>query len=170
MSMQGVGICNTPDVTFHICNSNSCHFRLCVMIFPPWSGFVFRFAFCSCRAFHIMSSCALMHPSFFPVVRFAFRRSVFLRWSFLPFFLVWGLNISGLDRDLPCGLGLLPVDHLSSFVPFGLRLILQWLTEGPKRPRVCVAAQHPSKLAQNPPKPSPSSRAFNHDRVIERPR
>ena len=22
--------CNTPDVTFHICNSNSCHFRLCL--------------------------------------------------------------------------------------------------------------------------------------------
>ena len=51
--------CNTPDVTFHICNSNSCHFRLCVMIFPPWSGFFFRFAFCSCHAFHIISSCAL---------------------------------------------------------------------------------------------------------------
>ena len=55
-----VECCNTPDVTFHICNSNSCHFRLCVMIFPPWSGFVFRFAFCSCHAFHIMSSCALL--------------------------------------------------------------------------------------------------------------
>ena len=27
--------CNTPDVTFHLCNSNSCHFRLCDMIFPP---------------------------------------------------------------------------------------------------------------------------------------
>ena len=53
-----VECCNTPDVTFHICNSNSCHFRLCVMIFPPWSGFVFRFAFCSCHASHIMSSCA----------------------------------------------------------------------------------------------------------------
>ena len=51
-------LCNTPDVTFHICNSNSCHFRLCVMIFPSWSGFVFSFAFCSCHASHIMSSCA----------------------------------------------------------------------------------------------------------------
>ena len=51
--------CNTPDVTFHICNSDSCHFRLCVMIFPSWLGFVFRFAFCSCHASHIMSSCAL---------------------------------------------------------------------------------------------------------------
>src|SRR3954463_11244202 len=70
----------------------------------------------------------LMHPSIFPVVRFAFRRFVLLRWSFLPFFIVWGLNISGLDRDLPSGLGLLPVDRLSSFVSFGLRLILQRLT------------------------------------------
>ena len=51
----------------------------------------------------------LMHSSFFPVVCFAFRRFVLLRGSFLPFFRVWGLNISGLDRDLPSGLGLLPV-------------------------------------------------------------
>ena len=58
-SLSLLNICNTPDVTFHICNSNSCHFRLCVMIFPPWLGFVFRFAFCSCHASHIMSSCAL---------------------------------------------------------------------------------------------------------------
>ena len=52
--------CNTPDVTCHICNSDSCHFRLCVMIFPSWSGF----GFCSCHASHIMSSCALhLHTS-----------------------------------------------------------------------------------------------------------
>ena len=50
--------CNTPDVTFHLCNSNSCHFRLCDMLFPPWLGFVFCFAFYSCHAYHIMSSCA----------------------------------------------------------------------------------------------------------------
>ena len=81
----------------------------------------------------------LMHSSIFPVVRFAFRRFVLLRWSFLAFFLVWGLNISGLDRDLSRGLGLLPVDRLSSFGSFGLRLILQRLTEGPKRPRVCCS-------------------------------
>ena len=94
----------------------------------------------SCR--HMQCICIrvhLMHSSIFPVVRFAFRRFVLLRWSFLPFFRVWGLNISGLDRDLPSGLGLLPVDRLSSFVPFGLRLILQRLTEGPKRPRVCCS-------------------------------
>ena len=28
------------------------------MIFPPWLGFVFCFAFYSCHAYHIMSSCA----------------------------------------------------------------------------------------------------------------
>ena len=54
-----VECCNTPHVTCHICNSDSCHFRLCVMIFPLWSGFVFRFAFCHVMHFHIMSSCAL---------------------------------------------------------------------------------------------------------------
>ena len=74
----------------------------------------FRHVHCICIHVH------LMHSSFFPVVRFAFRRFVLLRWSFLVFFRVWGLNISRLDRDLPSGLGLLPVDRLSSFVPFGL--------------------------------------------------
>ena len=53
------GLCNTPDVTFHICNSNSCHFRLCDMLFPSWLGFVFCFAFCSCHASHLIASCAL---------------------------------------------------------------------------------------------------------------
>ena len=92
----------------------------------------------SCHHVHcICIRVRLMHSSIFPVVRFAFRRFVLLRWSFLPFFRVWGLNISGLDRDLPSGLGLLPVDRLSSFGSFGLCLILQRLTEGPKRPRAC---------------------------------
>ena len=88
---------------------------------------------CHCIRVH------LMHSSIFPVVRFAFRRFILLQWSFLAFFRVWGLNISGLDRDLPSGLGLLPVDRLSSFVPFGLRLMLQRLTEGPRRPHVCCS-------------------------------
>ena len=94
----------------------------------------------SCHHVHcICIRVHLMHSSIFPVGRFAFRRSVLLRWSFLAFFRVWGLNISGLDRDLPSGLGLLPVDRLSSFISFGLRLILQRLTEGPRRPRVCCS-------------------------------
>ena len=60
--------------------------------------------------------------------------------------------------------GLLPVDRLSSFVSFGLCLILQRLTEGAKRPRVCCS-QTSFQFGPKPPKLSPSSRAFDHDRV-----
>ena len=128
-------ICNTPDVTSHICNSNSCHFWLCVMIFPSWSGFVFRFAFCfvmhliSCHHVHLIClRVRLMHPSIFPVVRFAIRHSHLLRRTPLVSFREWVLNVLGMDRGLPSGLGIPPVDHLSSFVPFGGRLMLQRLT------------------------------------------
>ena len=38
------------------------------------------------------------------------------------------LNVLGMDRGLSSGLGIAPVDRLSSFVPFGGRLILQRLT------------------------------------------
>ena len=38
------------------------------------------------------------------------------------------LNILGMARGLPSGLGIAPVDRLSSFVPFGGRLIPQRLT------------------------------------------
>ena len=86
---------------------------------------------CCCHASHIMSSCALhlhtcsSHASeHFPRCPFCNPALLCHSVSFLPFFRVWGLNISGLDRDLPSGLGLLSVDRLSSFVPFGLRLML----------------------------------------------
>ncbi len=167
-----VECCNTPDVTFPICTPTLAVSGVKLFYFLGFGSLspcvvVFVMHLISCHHVHcICIRVRLMHSSIFPVVRFAFRRFVLLRWSFLAFFRVWGLNISGLDRDLPSGLGLLPVDRLSSFVPFGLRLILQRLTEGPKRPRVCCSPT-PSKLAQNPPKPSPSSRAFDHDRVAE---
>src|SRR3954471_14715683 len=54
-----VKCCNAPDVTFHNCNSNSCHFRRCDMLFPPGLGFVCCFALCSCHASHLLASCAL---------------------------------------------------------------------------------------------------------------
>src|SRR3954465_10168973 len=57
------------------------------------------------------------------------------------------LNGLGMDRGLTCGLGLLPIDRLSSFVSFGLRLIFQRLTEGPRRPRVCCS---PKPLQNSP--------------------
>ena len=164
--------CSTPDVIYLICIptlavSGAKLFYFSAVGFLSPCVVVVVMHLISCHQVHcICIHVCLLHSSIFPVVRFAFWRFVLLRWSFLAFFRVWGLNISGLDQDLPSGLGLLPVDRLSSFVPFGLRLILQRLTEGPIRPRVCCA-QHPSNLAQNPPKPSPSSRAFDHDRVAE---
>ena len=72
-----VGCCNTPDVIFHICNSNSCHFWLCAMIFLRGRVlfFVLHFVhvmhFISCHHVHcICIRVRLMHPSIFPVVRF----------------------------------------------------------------------------------------------------
>ena len=89
----------------------------------------------ACVLHFIMSSCALhcirvrlMHPSFFPVVRFAIRHSYALRRSPFVSRCERVLNILGMDRVLPSGLGIPPVDRLSSFVPFGGSLMLQWLT------------------------------------------
>ena len=101
----------------------------------PFVGFVFRFAFYSCHASHIMSSCALhcirvrlMHSSIFPIVRFAIRRSYALRRSPFVSRCERVLNFLGMARGLPSCLGIAPVDRLSSFVPFGGRLVLQRLT------------------------------------------
>ena len=140
-----VECCNTPDVIYLICIPTLAVFGTKLFYFLGFGFlspcvFVVVMHLISCHHVHcICIRVRLMHSSIFPVVRFAFRRFVLLRWAFLPFFRVWGLNISGLDRDLPSGLGLLPVDRLSSFVPFGLRLILQRLTEGPKRPCLCCS-------------------------------
>ena len=68
-----------------------------------------------------------MHPSPFPVVRFAIRHSYVPRRSPLVSFREWVLNVLEMDRVLPSGLGIALVDYLSSFVPFGGRLILQRL-------------------------------------------
>ena len=43
--------CNTPHVTCHNCNSDSCHFRLCDMFFPSVVGFCLSFCILSCHAF-----------------------------------------------------------------------------------------------------------------------
>ena len=150
-----VECCNTPDVTFPIYTPTLVISGVKLIYFlgfgslSPCVVFVVMHLI-SCH--HVHCICIrdhLIHSSIFPVVRFAFRHFVLLRWPFLAFFRVWELNISGLDRHLPSGLGL-PVDRLSSFVPFGLRLILQRLTEGLKRPRVCCC---PAPL-QFGPKPT----------------
>ena len=137
-----VECCNAPDVTFHICNSDSCHFSAMCYDITFVVGFCLSFALCSCHAFRIMSSCAYhlhtcsshasehfprcpfcnptlppppAHPSCFP-----FRERV--------------LNVLGMDRALPSGPGIAPVDHLSSFGSFGARLALQRLSAYPQRP------------------------------------
>ena len=102
---------------------------------PLWLDFVFCFAFYSCLAYHIMSSCAShlhtcsSHASeHFPRVRFAIRHSHMHRRTPVVSFRERVLNVLGMDRGLSSGLGTPPVDHLSSFVPFGGRLMLQRLT------------------------------------------
>ena len=114
--------CNTPDVTFPICTPTLAVSGVKLFYFLGFGFFLRVLLSLSCISYHVIMCIAFAYVfvscirAFFPVVRFAFRRFVLLRWSFLPFFRLWGLNISGLDRDLPSGLGLLPVDHLSSFV------------------------------------------------------
>ena len=124
------------------------------MRFPSWLGFSFRLAFfhvmhfISCHHVHrICIRVRLLHPSIFPVVRFAIRHSYVHRRAPLVSFHERVLNVLGMDQDFPSGLDTLPVDLLSNFVPFGVHLILQRLI-GNRKCLVCVAAQHPSKMAQ----------------------
>ena len=91
----------------------------------------------------------LMHPSIFPVVRFAIRHSYALRRSPFVSRCERVLNFLGMARGLPSGLGIPPVDRLSSFVPFGGRLILQRLTAQPETP---LSLCSPTPL-QSGPKP-----------------
>ena len=128
------------------------------MIFPR--GWVLSsFCFCPCHVSHIMSSCAFhlhtcsSHASeHFPRCPFCNPALLCHPVSLSTSFHVRVLNVFKLDRDFPCSIGLLPVDRMSSFVSFGLRLILQRLTEGPKRPRVLQPNTPPSwpKTHQNP--------------------
>ena len=81
------------------------------MIFPSWSGFVFRFVFCSCHAYHMMSSCALhLHTcsshayEHFPSCPFCNLALLCTPASSFASFRVRVLNILGLDRYLPSGL------------------------------------------------------------------
>ena len=73
--------------------------------------FVHVMHFISCHHVHLICiRVRLMHPSIFPVVRFAIRRSYALRRSPFVSRCERVLNVFGLNRHLSCGLGLLPVD------------------------------------------------------------
>src|SRR3954463_12655727 len=88
-------------------------------------------------------TCSFHEFEHFP--RCPFCNPTLLRPPAPPFtyFHVRVLNGLRMDRGLPSGLGIAPVDSLSSFGSFGGCLILQRLTEGPRRP-LLYSAQHPS--------------------------
>ena len=148
--------CNTPDVTFPICTPTLAVSGVKLYLFPRVQVFV-SVCCCHCHASLIMSSCALhLHMcsshafEHFPRSPFCIPALLCPPASLFSSFRVRVLNILELDQDLPNGLGLLPVDRLSSSIPFGLHLILQRLTEGPRRPHVCCS---PTPL-QSEPKPT----------------
>ena len=62
-------------------------------------------------------------------------------------FRVQVLNVLGMDRALPSGPGIAPVDHLSSFGSFGARLVLQRLTALSQRPLLSCS---PTPLQNSP--------------------
>ena len=106
----------------------------------------------SCHHVHcICIRVRLMHPSIFPVVRFAIWRSYLLRCTPLVFFRVRVSKFLGMDRGLSSGLNIPPGDYRSSFVPFGGRLVLQRLTGHPQSPFECPA-KPPSKTSPKPTK------------------
>ena len=72
-----------------------------------------------------------MHPSIFPVVLLQSGTPMSFGVPLSVSCCERVLNILGMDRDLPSDLGIAPVERLSSFVPFGDRLILQRLTGEP---------------------------------------
>ena len=117
-----VECCNTPDVIYPICTPTLAVSGVKLFYFLGF-GFlspcvvVVVMHLISCHHVHcIRIRVRLMHPSIFPVVRFAIRRSYVLRRLPLLSFREWVLNVLGMARVL------------SSFVPFGGRLVLQRLT------------------------------------------
>ena len=106
----------------------------------------------SCHHVHfICIRVRLLHPSIFPVVRFAIRRSHLLRCTPFVSFRERVSNVLGMDQGLSSGLGIPPGDHRSSFVPFGGRLVLQRLTGHPQCPSVC-SNKTPLKTSPKLPK------------------
>ena len=126
---------------------------------PSVVGFCFSFLrfvhvmhLISCHHVHLICiRVRLMHPSIFPVVRFAIRHSYVIRRSPFVFCCERVLNFLGMVRGLPSGLGIPPVDRLSSFVPFGVRLILQRLTAQPETPlSLCSTTPLPTAHQTHP--------------------
>ena len=110
--------CNAPDPMRQVSASCilSCHHVLACCIL-------------SCHHVHfILHTCSSHASELFP--RCPFCNPALLCPPASPFVSCceWVLNFLGMARGLPSGLGIAPVDRLSSFVPFGVRLTLQRLT------------------------------------------
>ena len=155
-----VECCNTPDVTFPICTPTLAVSGVKLYLFSRVRVFV-SVCCCCCHASHIMSSWALhlhtcsCHASeHFPRCPFcipAFRSPPVVISTFL-----WCVGVK----------------HFR----IGPRLAKRpWFTTGrpPVKFRVIWTSfdtptvnQHPPNLAQNPPKTPPSSRSFDHNRVV----
>ena len=114
--------CNAPDPMRQVSAIYSsllpCHLLACCIL--------------PCHHVHLILHMCSSHASeHFPIVRFAIRHSYVLRRPPFVSCCERALNFIGMARGLPSGLGIPPVDLLSSFVPFGGRLILQRLTGKP---------------------------------------
>ena len=122
--------CNAPVSMRQVSASYSpllpCHVLACCILPCHHLHFV------SCHHVRRIGICVrFLHPSIFPVVRFVIRHSYVLRCSPFVSCCERVLNVLGMDRGLPSGLGIAPIDRVSSFVPFGVRLIPQRLTGEP---------------------------------------
>ena len=94
----------------------------------------------SCHHVHfICIHVRLMHPSIFPRCPFCIPALRSPPVVISTFFSCVGVNHFQIGPRLVMRPWFTTVDRLSSSIPFGLHLMLQWLTEGPRRPRVCCS-------------------------------
>src|SRR3954465_5897000 len=153
--------------------SNSCHFRLCDIIFPSVVGFSLLLL-CSCHAFYIMSSCAShlhscsSHASEH-LPRCPFCNPALLRPPASPFTFSSCVGIK-LSRNGP-RLDMWPW-YSTGRPPVKFRII--WTSfDTPTVNRVTVKASFglqpktPPKQPNNPSKSLPCPSPFGHDRVAE---
>ena len=144
------------------------------MLFPLWLGFVFCFAFYSCHAYHIMSSCAShlhtcsSHASeHFP--RCPFRNPTLPHAPTHPSCL---FSCAGVERSRN-GPSLVKWPWYStSRPPVKFRVIwssfdTQTVNRTPAKASFKLQPNTPPKQPNNPSKSPSSSRSFDHDRVGE---
>ena len=141
---------------------------------PSVVGFCFSFLhfvhvmhFISCHHVHcICIRVRLLHPSIFPVVRFAIRRSYLLRCPFLPLFGV-GVKHFWIGPRLAkrpwFTTGRPPIKFRAIWTSFDTPTV----NRGTEKASCVLQPNTLPFWAKNPPNSAPSSRSFDHDRVAE---